>query len=104
MCPGCVLADPSFRAWIAGPTPEMAVYWQGLLTNYPHLRKPFEQARLLAQGLESTWIPFSQTYVEELYQRTLNSLPAEWEDAPVVSHKPRGRHLWMYAAAVIFPC
>lgn len=97
------LADPSFRAWIAGPTPEMAAYWQGLLKNYPHLRQPFGQARLLAQGLESTWISFSQTYVDELYQKTLSNLPAKPVES-TVTHRPlRSRFAWAYAAAVLFP-
>ncbi len=97
------LADPSFRAWIAGPTPEMTAYWQGLLKNHSHLRQPFEQARLLAQGLESTWISFSQTYVDELYQKTLGNLPVEPVDSPVARRPLRFRLSWAYAAAVLLP-
>lgn len=97
------LADSSFRAWIAGPTPEMAAYWDGLLKGYPHLRQPFEQARLLAQGLESTWISFSQTYVDELYQKTLEGLPINPIDAPAAGRSLRARRAWMYAAAVLLP-
>ncbi|GAA4445299.1 hypothetical protein GCM10023091_36760 [Ravibacter arvi] len=97
------LADPSFRAWIAGPTPEMKAYWQGLLKCYPHLRHPFGQAQLLAQGMESTWISFSQTYVDELFRKTLTTLPAEQADSPVAGRSTRLRFRWAYAAAVLFP-
>lgn len=97
------LMDPSFRAWIASPTPEMSAYWQGLLENYPHLSKAFEQARLLAQGLEATWIPFSQTYVDNLYKGSLNRLPSEPEEEPVPLKELRPRKLWWYAAAALLP-
>lgn len=97
------LADSSFRAWIAGPTPEMTAYWQGLLKSYPHLREPFGQARLLAQGMASTWISFSQTYVDELFQKTLSDLPTEQVDTSIVDRSLRPRFRWAYAAAVLFP-
>lgn len=63
------LADPAFRAWIRQPTPEMDAYWRGLLKTNPQLRDAFAEARLLAQGLESTWTSFSDAYVESLYER-----------------------------------
>ena len=63
------LRDPPFRQWIAGPTPEMDAYWKGLLRMYPHLRDPFNQAQGLAQGLELSWIPFSDTYTGQLYEQ-----------------------------------
>ncbi|WP_324678125.1 FecR family protein [Hymenobacter sp. GOD-10R] len=63
------LADTAFRAWIRQPTPEMDAYWRGLLKTNPQLRDAFAEARLLAQGLESTWTSFSDAYVESLYER-----------------------------------
>ncbi|GAB3718679.1 hypothetical protein GCM10027592_61830 [Spirosoma flavus] len=97
------LMDASFRAWIAKPTPEMTAYWQGLVETYPHLRAPFEQARLLAQGLTSTWIPFSEDYVTDLFQRTMaNRMPEPAEDTAPIRKIPRILY-WSYAAAALIP-
>lgn len=97
------LMDASFRAWIANPTPEMTAYWQGLVETYPHLREPFEQARLLAQGLAATWIPFSEEYVADLFQRTLANRPPEpLADTATIRPMPR-RSYWTYAAAALIP-
>ena len=69
------LADPAFRTWISQPTPEMDAYWRGLLKTNPHLSEAFAEARVLAQGLESTWTSFSDAYVEALYERLLLPQP-----------------------------
>ena len=71
------LTDAPFREWIARPTPEMTAYWHGLLQTYPLLREPFDQARLLAQGLEATWVSFSDAYTGALYEQLQANLPAD---------------------------
>ncbi|MBN8826715.1 MULTISPECIES: FecR family protein [unclassified Spirosoma] len=97
------LMDASFRAWIAKPTPEMTAYWQGLVETYPHLRDSFEQARLLAQGLAATWIPFSEEYTADLFQRTLaNRTPDLVEDTATIRQMPRVSY-WTYTAAALIP-
>ena len=75
------LTDVPFREWVTRPTPEMTAYWRGLLHTHPLLREPFEQARLLAQGLEATWIPFSDAYTKNLYEQLRANLPTD-EPAP----------------------
>ena len=67
--PDDFLRDTAFRQWIAGPTPEMDAYWQGLLRTHPQLRDPFGQAQVLAQGLELAWLPFSDVYTDQLYDQ-----------------------------------
>jgi len=92
------LTDPLFREWVARPTPEIDAYWRGLLKTCPHLRSPFEQARLLSQGMQSTWTPFSDTYTQALYQKLQAELP---EDKTSVLPKRLLRLLpkWAYASA-----
>lgn len=92
------LSDPLFREWVARPTPEIDAYWRGLLKTYPHLRSPFEQARLLAQGMQATWTPFSDTYTDALYQRVRATLSA---DQPPVHTNRLVRFVprWAYASA-----
>lgn len=104
------LTDAPFRAWITRPTPEMTAYWRGLLHTYPLLREPFGQARLLAQGLEATWISFSDEYTGILYEQLRANLPAH-EPAPKttlsVPHRTVPQRMlpqrtvpyWIYAAA-----
>lgn len=69
------ITDPTFREWVARPTPEIDAYWRGLLKNHPHLRSPFEQAHLLAQGMEATWTPFSNVYTDSLYRQLQSIVP-----------------------------
>ncbi|MPR37376.1 FecR family protein [Salmonirosea aquatica] len=92
------LTDPLFREWVARPTPEIDAYWRGLLKTCPHLRSPFEQARLLAQGMQSTWTPFSDTYTQALYQKLQAELS---EDKTSVAPKRLFRLVpkWAYASA-----
>lgn len=96
------LSDPAFRGWIASPTPEMTAYWRGLLHTHPHLRASFEQARLLAQGLQATWIPFSTGYTDGLYDKLRGSLPLA--DTPPPIARPRWTLVrsvprWAYTSA-----
>ena len=93
------LDDPPFRAWVARPTPEMTAYWQGLLRTQPHLRGPFEQASVLAQGLAVSWTPFSDVYTQQLYDRIHPTLVI----TPPNSHKVTGQWTnrawgWCYGA------
>lgn len=92
------LTDPIFREWMARPTPEMDAYWRGLLKTHPHLRSSFEQARLLAQGMLSTWTPFSDTYTDALYQKIQAALSAK---QPPVQTKRLVRLVprWVYGSA-----
>jgi transmembrane sensor len=94
------LADPSFRAWIAASTPEMEAYWRGLLETHPHLEEPFAEAKWMARGLENTWIPFSQAYVDEQYKKTFNSLPTS---SFATRRTRRFQFAWSYAAALLIP-
>ena len=92
------LTEPVFREWVARPTPEIDAYWRGLLKNYPHLRSPFEQAHLLAQGLQVTWTPFSDTYTDALYQQVRTRLSTKQPPAQAyrtIRFVPR----WAYASA-----
>jgi transmembrane sensor len=101
------LTDAPFREWVTKPTPEMTAYWRGLLHTYPLLREPFEQARLLAQGLEATWIPFSDTYTGILYQQLQANLPTDEPTLKPVLTAPqrmvphRMVPQWVYAAAAL---
>ncbi|MFN4144816.1 MAG: FecR family protein [Runella sp.] len=63
------LGDAEFKAWIRNPNPEYTAYWQGLLQTHPHLRESFEQARLMALGMEASFIPFSDAYHETLFEK-----------------------------------
>ncbi|MCY7359340.1 MAG: FecR domain-containing protein [Rudanella sp.] len=92
------LTDPVFREWVARPVPEIDAYWQGLLKTHPHLRSPFEQARLLAQSMQATWTPFSDTYTDALYQQVRAALSANQPPAQtnrIIRLVPR----WAYASA-----
>ncbi|MEY4539309.1 MAG: hypothetical protein RLZZ306_1066 [Bacteroidota bacterium] len=74
------LSDPDFKAWIKKPTPESHAFWRGLFRTHPHLREPFEQARILALGLETSWVEFSDTYKNQLFDKILPQLiPLEEE-------------------------
>lgn len=64
-----LLRDADFQAWIRRPSPELDAWWRGLGRTHPHLKPELDQARLLALGLESTWTEFSETYVDEAYER-----------------------------------
>ncbi|OUJ70444.1 FecR family protein [Hymenobacter crusticola] len=90
------LVDPVFRDWIRQPTPEMDAYWRGLLKTNPHLRDAFAEARVLAQGLESTWTSFSDGYVASLYER-LHVPPA----TPQLRVGRRSRQLATIAAGIV---
>ncbi len=92
------LTEPLFREWVARPTPEIDAYWQGLLKTHTHLRGPFEQARLLAQGMLSTWMPFSETYTNALFLKVQAELSA---DQPPVQTTRRVQFIpkWVYGAA-----
>lgn len=98
------LSDPAFRVWIASPTPELAAYWRGLLKTNPHLQASFDEARLLAQGLQATWTPFSSTYTEGLYERLQAVLPSIESLQPTTARSRwlLGRSIpqWVYASAV----
>ncbi len=76
------LSDPDFKAWIKNPTPESHAYWRGLFRTHPHLREHFEQARILALGLESSWIEFSETYKNQLFDKIIPQLIPQ-EEKPV---------------------
>lgn len=68
------LSDSDFKAWIATPTPESDAFWRGLFRTHPHLREPFEQARSIALGLESSWVEFSGNYKNQLFDRMIPHL------------------------------
>lgn len=92
------LTDPIFREWVARPAPEIDAYWRGLLKTHPHLRSPFEQAHLLAQGMQATWTPFSDTYTDSLYQQVQAALSAD--QLPVQKNRTiRFVPRWAYASA-----
>lgn len=92
------LTEPIFREWMARPTPEIDAYWRGLLKAHPHLRNPFEQARLLAQGMQATWTPFSDTYADALYQQVWAELSAN--QPPIQPNRlVRLVPSWAYASA-----
>lgn len=92
------LTDPIFQEWVARPTPEIDAYWRGLLKTHQHLRSPFEQAHLLAQGMRATWTPFSDTYTDALYQQVQAALPVD--QSPVqVNRVFRIVPRWAYASA-----
>lgn len=90
------LNDLPFQTWVRQPTPEMDAYWQGLLGLHPHLRSAFDHARLLALGLEASWINFSDAYVDAAYQRLelclpdSELLPAEWPAEEIKYDGKRG--------------
>ena len=63
------LSDESFLAWIASPSLETNAYWQDLLGQHPRLNIPFNQAVLLAQGMELSWTEFPDTYTQEFLER-----------------------------------
>lgn len=91
------LTDPVFREWVARPTPEVDAYWRGLLRTHPHLLSSFEQAHLLAQGLQATWMPFSETYTDTLYQQVRTRLSAD--QSPVQTYRTiRFVPPWAYAS------
>lgn len=79
------LSDSAFRQWVARPTPETNAYWWGLLKSHPHLRSPFEEGRVLAQGMQATWTTFPDTYTDSLYRKLLGVLPV---GHPPVKVKP----------------
>ena len=93
------LDDPPFRAWVARPTPEMTAYWQGLLRTHPHLRGPFEQASVLAQGLAASWTPFSDVYTQQLFDRIRPALIIT-PPQPLKTTVPwiRRARVWRYGA------
>lgn len=91
------LADPTFREWVARPTREIDAYWRGLLKNHPHLRGPFEQAHLLAQGMEATWTPFSNAYTDSLYRQLQSILPVSQSPVKVNRFVKFIPH-WAYAS------
>ena len=99
------LDDPSFRAWIARPTPEMTAYWRGLLQTYPHLREPFEQAHGLAQGLVVSWTSFSDVYTQQLYDRihpaVITTPPHAFGTAVRWMHPARRRRYGAVAAGLL---
>jgi transmembrane sensor len=68
------LTDPVFREWVVRPTPETDAYWSGLLKTHPQLSYPFEQAHLMAQGMQATWTPFSKVYTDALYLKVQTKL------------------------------
>jgi transmembrane sensor len=77
------LEDDHFKRWIKQPTPESKAYFQGLLRTYPTLRQSFEEARLLALGLETSQIQFSESYTHQLFEKIIPQLhqekqPVKW--------------------------
>jgi len=80
------LQDAEFQAWIRRPGPERDAYWRGLVRTNTHLKPELAQARLLALGLESSWTEFSETYVEERFQRlrTETLAPAHRRESQVL--------------------
>jgi transmembrane sensor len=93
------LSDPDFKVWIKDPTPESHAYWRGLFRTHPHLREPFEEARILALGLESSWVEFSETYKNQLFDKMLPQLLPE-EEKPVKLLSPTWSR-WAVAASII---
>jgi transmembrane sensor len=71
------LTDIHFKEWIKKPTPESSAYFHGLLRTHPPLRKPFEEARLWALGLESSQIQFSETFTNQLFEKIIPQLHQE---------------------------
>jgi transmembrane sensor len=93
------LSDPDFKAWIKSPTPESHAYWRGLFRTHPHLREPFEEARILALGLESSWVEFSETYKNQLFDKMLPQLLPE-EEKPIKLFSPSWSK-WAVAASIV---
>jgi transmembrane sensor len=91
------LADVHFKEWIKKPSPESNAYFQGLLRTHPALRKPFEEARLWALGLESSQIQFSETFTNQLFEKIIPQLQQEVQPIKVFSW----RRLAMAASIIL---
>jgi transmembrane sensor len=90
------LLDADFKRWVASPSPEATAYWQGLLRTHPHLKKPFDQARYIALGLEASQVAFSASYKQRLFEQIEVQLSVT-TDAP---HPERRLNWWLVAASV----
>lgn len=98
------LRDADFQTWIRRPSPELDAWWRGLGRTHPHLKPELDHARLLALGLESTWTEFSETYVEETYERLVSERLVPGLGAPLGQVRPlpvRPWARWVAAASVL---
>ena len=92
------LSDPNFKNWIKNPTPESHAYWRGLFQTHPHLREPFEQARIIALGMESAWVEFSDSYKNQLFDKMIPHLISV-KEKPVKIRLPTWSK-WAIAASI----
>jgi transmembrane sensor len=92
------LSDSDFQTWVTSPTPESDAYLRGLFRTYPHLREPFEEAKILALGLESSWVDFSETYKNQLFEKMIPQLNIQ-EDEPKKISFPNWAK-WAIAASI----
>jgi transmembrane sensor len=91
------LEDEHFKKWIKQPTPESKAYFQGLLRTHPSLTQAFEEAQLMALGLETSQIQFSESYAQQLFEKIMPQIIQEKKPPKLFSWRR-----WAMAASTVF--